>query len=149
MGRQPSAIRPLVALVAVVALVVGVAVGGGCERGGARAEEPVWGKQPCEHCAMLVDEARFAAQAATRDGTHVWFDDVGCLAAWLREHPGAATALWVDRDGAWVPAGAARFAGGERTPMGYGFVAAPSGIDWSELQRRLAARAQAEVTHAP
>lgn len=96
---------------------------------------------------MLVDEPRFAAEVLTRDGARLYFDDVGCLAAWLREHPGAAARAWVDRDGTWIAASAARFSAGARTPMGYGFVAAPDGIDWDALQRRLAARAGAEVSH--
>ncbi len=103
--------------------------------------EPVWGKQPCDHCAMLLDEPRFAAQLATPDGAHLYFDDVGCLAAWLREHPDAGARAWVERDGRWVAAERARFAAGARTPMGYGFVAAAAGapatVDWRELQRRL------------
>ena len=129
-------------------LLLALLLGGGCRGAAARAEDPVWGKQPCAHCAMLVDEPRFAAQALTRDGGRLYFDDVGCLAAWLREHPGAAAQAWVDRDGGWVPAAAARFADGARTPMGYGFAAAGDGLDWDALQRRLAARAAAEAPDA-
>jgi hypothetical protein len=100
---------------------------------------------------MLLDEPRFAAQAATADGTHVYFDDVGCLDAWLREHAAAPLRAWVRRDQQWVAATEARFASGERTPMGYGFVAAPAGVGWSEVRRALAARAlaaEAEASHA-
>jgi hypothetical protein len=56
----------------------------------------------------------------------------------------------VRRKEQWVDAAAARYAGGQRTPMGYGFVAAPAdgdGIDFGELQRRLAAVAE-EHAHA-
>lgn len=136
--------RPLKIVLALAALAL-VA----CKAAGPKPEDPVWGKQPCDHCAMLVDEPRFAAQALTKDGAHLYFDDVGCLSGWMREHPGAATALWVDRDGAWVPAGEARYVSGERTPMGYGFVASATGaLDWTAVQQRLAARAQAEVHDA-
>jgi hypothetical protein len=130
-----------------------------CHEAGDRPLEPVWGKQPCDHCAMLLDEPRFAAQAVTADGTRVYFDDVGCLAGWLDEHPATARA-WVRAGDAWVPAAQARFASGARTPMGYGYVAAtsapvtPAGpvtIDWSELRARLGAHAAAahlEDAHA-
>jgi hypothetical protein len=130
------------------ALVCALVLVAGCHEAADRPLDPVWGKQPCDHCAMLVDEPRFAAQATTADGARVYFDDVGCLAGWLREHRRGAARAWVRRDDTWVPVGDARFHGGERTPMGYGYVAAGDGIDWSELERRLEARAATEETHA-
>ena len=138
--------RPLRVAVAAVLLaaVLGVA---GCRDAADKPFEPVWGKQPCDHCAMLLDEPRFAAQAATPDGNHIYFDDVGCLVAWLREHSTAQARAWVRRKEQWVDAGAARYLAGQRTPMGYGYVASTSGIDFSELQRRLAAVAE-EHAHA-
>jgi hypothetical protein len=45
--------------------------------------DPVWGKQPCAHCAMLVTEARFAGQALEKTGARHYFDDLGCLALWM------------------------------------------------------------------
>lgn len=122
--------------IVVVALLVAA-----CHDAADKPAEPVWGKQPCDHCAMLLDEPRFAAQLATSDGMHLFFDDVGCLAAWLREHPSDRTRGWVRRQSDWVDARAARYTPGQRTPMGYGFVAASDGsVDWTELARRLAAR---------
>lgn len=133
----------LAALVAALALAA-------CHEAADRPLEPVWGKQPCDHCAMLLDEPRFAAQLATPDGTHLYFDDVGCLAAWLREHPRAGARTWVRRDNGWLDAERARYTSGARTPMGYGFVAAaddaPATVGWSELSRRMTATA--EQAHA-
>jgi hypothetical protein len=130
-------------------VVVGVAVGlalllSGCRQGTDQPLDPVWGKQPCDHCAMLLDEPRFAAQATTPDGARLYFDDVGCLAAWLREHPAAHAHAWVRNGARWVAAEQARFTNGERTPMGYGYVAADRGVAWSDVHRALAARAGAE-----
>ncbi len=112
-----------------------LALAAGCHDVADKPLDPVWGKQACDECAMLVDEPRFAAEAATPDGTHYSFDDVGCLAGWLREHADAHARAWVRRDGAWVRADDARFAVGARTPMGYGYVAARDGVSWTEVQR--------------
>ncbi|MBL9026991.1 MAG: hypothetical protein JNL21_32645 [Myxococcales bacterium] len=84
--------------------------------------DPVWGKQPCAHCAMLVSEQRFAAQALEDDGTRTYFDDVGCLALWSEDKRPARA--WA-RDGAeqrWIDVGSALFRAGEHTPMSFGYV---------------------------
>jgi hypothetical protein len=120
-----------------------------CHDSGDQPLDPVWGKQACDQCAMLVDDPRFAAQAATNDGEHVFFDDVGCLGAWLREHSAVRARAWVRRQERWVPAEEARFAGGARTPMGYGFIVAAEGMGWPDVRHALAARAAVEEsTHA-
>ncbi|MGZ3443102.1 MAG: nitrous oxide reductase accessory protein NosL [Polyangia bacterium] len=121
----------------------------GCHQGAEQPLDPVWGKQPCDHCAMLVDEPRFAAQVATDDGQRLYFDDAGCMGGWLREHAATHARAWVQRDSRWVSVDATLFQTGARTPMGYGFVAAAEGLPWPEVQRRLAARdAVTEAFHA-
>jgi len=37
----------------------------------ATPKDPVWGKQPCASCAMLVSDPRFAAQASLGSGQRV------------------------------------------------------------------------------
>jgi copper chaperone NosL len=104
--------------------------------------DPVWGKQACASCAMLVSDPRFAAQLATEDGSRVFFDDAGCMATWLREHGGRARRLWV-RNGAatWVDARTARFASGEKSPMNYGFAPAEGGDQqWADVEAAARAR---------
>jgi copper chaperone NosL len=100
-----------------------------------RPLEPVWNKQACAHCHMLLSEPRYAAQLVTDNGERLFFDDVGCLAAYLlRAHSERA---WV-RDGArWVLAQDARFNAGATTPMGYGFAAdSESGsLDFAAVSR--------------
>jgi hypothetical protein len=128
-----------------------VAVAAACHERADGPLEPVWGKQPCDHCAMLLDEPRFAAQAVAKDGSRLYFDDVGCLAGWLEEHPAGAAQAWVRAGERWLPPAEARFTAGEHTPMGYGFVAATRGVAWSEVRARLRAAApsaQLEVGHA-
>lgn len=100
--------------------------------------DPVWGKEPCAHCAMVVGDRRSAAQIGG-DGERRYFDDVGCMASWLEKH--SAAHAWVrDEDGRWIDARAARYAEGAKTPMDFGFVPSKSGIDWDELRARLRRR---------
>ena len=106
---------------------------GACEDASA-AKDPVWGKQPCKHCAMVVSEPRAAAQMTTPQGDRYYFDDPGCMAAYLEEH--SARASWVrDDDGHWIDASAARFQSGARTPMDYGFLPTSAGnASWADVQ---------------
>lgn len=100
----------------------------GCSETRLEAVEPIWGKQQCAHCAMLVSEKPPSAQAVTSDHKRRFFDDLGCLIAWeLREKP-QVTARWVrNPDGAWVDPSATRFASGATTPMDFGFLPDPKG----------------------
>ena len=128
--------------------VLAVLVVGACEDGSTPVE-PVWGKQACASCTMLVSDPRFAAQAATLDGTRVHFDDPGCLAAWLREHPGGAQHAWVRSAAAtWIDARSARYTAGQRSPMGYGFAPAEAGeATWSDVEAEAARRNQPGGSH--
>ncbi len=111
-----------------------------------RPEEPVWGKQPCAHCAMLVSDKRYAAQA-TMDGERRFFDDIGCMVLWADERRAPPHPAWV-RDaeqGTWVDARGARYAEGAKTPMDFGFEArAAGGLAWDEMRARVIQRKKAE-----
>lgn len=108
------------------------------------ALDPVWGKEPCAHCKMLVSDKRHAAQIV-EVGERRWFDDVGCMVAWLEAHGGreAPVRAWV-RDAAatgWLDARAARYASGARTPMDSGFeAAAEGGIGFEAMREAVMAR---------
>lgn len=111
-----------------------------------------YGREMCEHCAMLVSEPRFAAQLwdPTRKSFHV-FDDIGCAAVFsveqkLADAPEAK--LWVadyDAEGQWLDGRAAHYRTGMRSPMGYGFAAtkaaAPDRIPLAEMRQRAVANA--------
>lgn len=99
---------------------------GACERLDAPVD-PVWGKEPCAHCAMLVGDRRHAAQVVA-GGARRFFDDIGCFVLWAEEHPGAAQRAWV-RDAEstrWMDARSASYVHGARTPMDFGFEARAS-----------------------
>jgi hypothetical protein len=53
--------------------------------------------------------------------------------AWVRSPDGAA----------WVDAHSARYQAGQRTPMDYGFLSAPEGIGYRELDQAVSARDRA------
>ena len=90
--------------------------------------EPVWGKEPCAHCKMLVSDRRYAAQIVDEAGERRFFDDVGCMVLWMdgREPPERA---WVreSTSGAWLDPRAAAYEPGARTPMDFGFEARSGG----------------------
>ena len=107
----------------------------GCEDA-SRPVDPVWGKQPCGHCAMLVSEPRFAAELSTKDQSRVFFDDVGCMAGYIAARHPDVQAMWVRDDGGhWIDARTAHFEKGEKTPMDYGFTAKASGSTaWGDVE---------------
>jgi hypothetical protein len=126
---------------AVVALAVA------CEPPLDRAIDPAWGKQPCGHCAMLIQDREAAAELVTPKGERVFFDDVGCLVSWIDEKQQQPAHAWVRAPGggSWVDARATRYASGARTPMDYGFVAAGEGanvISYDEMATRVRQRAE-------
>jgi hypothetical protein len=117
-----------------------------CESGPLKAVDPVWGKQPCAHCAMLVSEKASAAQAVLESGERKFFDDVGCLVAWeAREQP-KVKARWVRGPGAqgWVDPSTTKFSGGNPTPMDFGFVAANDGVSWDDVRQAVQTKARSE-----
>ncbi len=83
----------------------------------------------CAHCRMAVSDARFAAQVAAPHEEPRFFDDLGCLRAWLLERgglPSGAAAFVADhRTKAWIRAGEATFTRvpGVQTPMASHLVA--------------------------
>lgn len=78
----------------------------------------------CGTCRMTVSMQKFAAQVVAPGELPVFFDDIGCLARYLKEHPdlprGAVSFVADHRTGAWTPAAGAVFtrATGFETPMG-------------------------------
>jgi copper chaperone NosL len=102
--------------------------------------DPVWGKQPCDHCQMIVSQRSSAAQLLAKGERH-YFDDIGCMVQWLDDHEVEHQA-WVRLGDGWVEAERALYQGGASTPMDHGYVASASGIDWRELQKRVLARAK-------
>lgn len=87
-------------------------------------------RDTCTHCAMLISERRFAAEAYDPVKRKIAkYDDIGCMFAHACEtglvtNPKAH--FWVmDADTAkdWLDARSASYSDGAPSPMGYGFAA--------------------------
>lgn len=122
------------------ALVAGAAILAGCTRTD-EPTDPVWGKEPCAHCSMLVSDRKHAGELVLSQERR-YFDDVGCMVLWLEERGGKAERVWVrDPEGTrWVDATTSSFGDGASTPMDFGFEPRGSGISWVELRARIVAK---------
>lgn len=90
---------------------------------------------------MIVSDARYAAGYTDEDGLPRAFDDIGCMAQFIRERGEIPYVLWVSdyNTGEWVRAVGAWFVQSDDvvTPMGSGVVAVASESSASELAARL------------
>ncbi len=112
------------------AVGAGIALAGllACQDGRPEPVEIPLNEASCSHCRMAVSEREFAAEVVAPDGRVNYFDDIGCLAAWLREHqpPAEAGIYVVDFEtGKWLNAESAYYVKSSRipTPMASGVVA--------------------------
>lgn len=117
-----------VAMRAPLALLLAVTLAA-CRRGPPAPAPLDTRNDACAHCRMAVSDARFASQVVAPREEPRFFDDLGCLRDWLREHPeqprGAVAYVADHRTGAWVRAEAAAYARvpGLATPMASELVA--------------------------
>ena len=93
--------------------------------------------ETCRSCRMPVSDPHLAAQLAAPGEEPVFFDDIGCLRDYLREHaPDAGAVAWVadHRTGAWIRAASASYelCPSIDTPMGSHLVA------WTDASSRRA-----------
>jgi hypothetical protein len=79
----------------------------------------------CSECNMDIEELDYMAELIAQNGNTYFFDDIGCVVLWLKNHhPKIAklvtrtldTHRWIDAKEAWYTRTAS-------TPMGYGFAA--------------------------
>jgi hypothetical protein len=112
---------------------------GGCEAGDG-VIEPVWNKQACDHCRMLLSEPRYAAQVLTEESERLYFDDIGCMASYLVKRSVRFRHAWVHAEGGgWVDAQRARYRTDATTPMGFGYAPSAAGsLDFAGVKQRLA-----------
>jgi copper chaperone NosL len=119
---------------------------GACSEGDT-AVEPVWGKQACAHCAMVLSDRRFGAQFVAEQGDRFFFDDPGCMVLFLEDRGVPHPRAWV-RDaesGRWLDAQAARYAAGAPSPMDFGFEAhASDGVAWDAMRTHVIEKARRE-----
>lgn len=100
-----------------------------CAGGPARPAPLDTANDHCAWCRMTASQVHFAAQIAAPLEEPIFFDDVGCLRDWLREHPerpeGAVAFVADHATGEWVRADTAVYTRQESlaTPMGSHLIA--------------------------
>lgn len=117
-----------------------------CEKSD-RAIDPVWGKQQCAACGMIVGERRTAAEVLTTEGDRLFFDDPGCMVVWLSTHAKQDRHTWAKdaERGEWLEASTAHWKSGAKTPMDYGWEAsAKDGQSWETMRTAVLDRARSE-----
>jgi copper chaperone NosL len=103
-----------------------------CSREAAIDQPPVirYGEDICDHCQMIISEARFAASYVTEAREVRRFDDIGNMMLHLAEKKEAVAVFWVHdyESEEWLPAEEAHFvvSSAIHTPMGHGVVALAS-----------------------
>ena len=116
----------------------------GCNRQTALVPPEIhYGLETCADCKMIINDPHYAAALAWRatpdaPAEFAMFDDIGCLLAWQRHHPGVqVAAMWVKdvQTAAWLNAPSAVYLKSDHlsTPMGWGIVAGATKSDFSEL----------------
>lgn len=110
-----------------VLLVALCCAAGACRRGppAAAALQP---GTPCSHCRMTVLDQKLASQIVAPGEEPRFFDDLGCLTAYLAAHPaepGARAFVADHASGAWIDAAQAVYSRDEAiaTPMNSHLVA--------------------------
>jgi copper chaperone NosL len=104
------------------ALGLVVALAAACSSGPPGPEALDTRNEACASCRMAVSDARFASQVVAPGELARFFDDLGCLAEWLKSHPvpaGAVAFVADHRTKAWVRADRAVYTRvpGLETPM--------------------------------
>lgn len=111
-----------------------------------------WDRDVCVRCSMVISDRAYAAQIRDPMKKVLKFDDAGCAVFW-KEHQSWSDAdieFWVADSRAepagsqWLDARKAVYAGGKRSPMGYGFAAVPEGtagaVTFAEARRAILAK---------
>ena len=117
-----------------------------------------WDRDTCVRCSMVISDRRFAAEIRGGPNNTVFkFDDVGCLAFWLRDKADKypwlgdpATRMWVAdfnsksrEEMRWLDPKRAHYVT-RTSPMGYNFaaVAAPlaGALDFTDMRQHTLAK---------
>lgn len=106
-----------------------------CVEGEARPQDPLWERESCARCRMVLSEKRFAVQRILATGETHYYDDIVC--AMKHSHTPDDGKVYVRPDGGdeWVPAEESTFEKGLRTPMnsGYGAVKSNGPVSYQEI----------------
>ena len=106
-----------------LALAAAVAVTAACGQAARQPAELDTRNEQCRFCNMVVSTRVTASQVVAPGEEPRFFDDLGCLASWLKDNPlpqGAVVFVADHRTGEWVSAASAVYSRVETldTPMG-------------------------------
>lgn len=106
------------------------------------------GSDTCDHCNMVISDARFAATWREANGKPARFDDIGCMVSMYHEMmPANGTQFWVHSylDETRLTANEATFVVSSEivTPMSYGFAAVASMNEGDTLVKQFGGETQA------
>lgn len=109
-----------------------------CVEGEVKPQDPLWEREGCARCRMVISEKRFAVQRILSGGQVYYYDDINC--ALKHGHASADGKLFVRPEGGsdWVPAESVSYESGLRTPMNSGYGAVNSGgtVSFEEIQKK-------------
>ena len=77
----------------------------------------------CAECKMDIKKTAYASQVVKQNGNTYFFDDIGCMMLWLKEHHTDVVKQYVRTLDTqhWVEAEKAHYSRIAPSPMGYGF----------------------------
>lgn len=100
---------------------------------------------------MVISDHRFAAEVRGGPEDRAFkFDDIGCVVIWLKnQNWGTEARIWVadsinkPESPAWIDARQARYLGGQKSPMRYGYAASdlaqPGDMDFVAMREQILA----------
>ena len=107
-----------------------------CQERPSEPQDPIWERESCANCRMVLSEKRYAVQRILDSGETHFYDDINC-AMKHHHHPHEEGKLYVRPygDEKWVPAEEVTYQSGLRTPMnsGYGAMMSKGDTSYQEL----------------
>jgi len=79
----------------------------------------------CSECNMDIVDLEYAVELIAKNGNTYFFDDIGCVVLWLKNHSPKIVKLMTNTldTHRWIDAKKAWYSRTDNTPMGYGFAA--------------------------
>jgi|SRR5665647_1752336 len=103
-----------------------------------KPQEPLWEKEPCSRCKMILSEKRYAVQRILKNGEIHFYDDLNCALA--HHHKDNEGTLYVRPFGVekWVLTNEVSYQSGLRTPMGSGIgaVKESGNLSWQQVKEK-------------
>ena len=100
-----------------------------CQDNKLEPTEPIWEREGCANCRMVLSEKRYAVQRILNSGETHFYDDINC--ALKHKHSDDDGKLFVRPygDEKWISAEKVNYQSGLRTPMNSGYGALKTGGD--------------------